>query len=384
MKKRLSLFLILFLSFNYLPVLQAEDDVITTAQVTTQAVRSGELTKNYEVTGENLIALIEKIVDFSNPNSALVFNRWTGQLFVKHTAEAQGQITKLLSDVRRAANRQVEIEARIMTVKGTDFSQKGLDLVGLDFLGRSGHGSQRFGTDTTFGDSSYNSNINFQDTVDAAGAATGGQLSLAMVSKKFNLSTLFDFLEKKTDANTLSAPRITVFNNQRAHIKISEADFYVKKLTVTSDIAATTVATRMLVDAAHSGTVLDVTPTINRDGTITLELHPQFVTVDLTKTQTINVAATGILPTASQPFVRLPIFNNQSIDTTVTIEDGGVIILGGLVDEREENSLQRVPGLWRIPLLGKLFQNDKKSRTKTHLLIFIRAKAIYNVLSGAL
>lgn len=354
---------------------EAADEVTAKEQLMTQAVQAGSLTTTYELTGENLVALVEKMVDFSKPESSIVFNRWTGQLFVKQTPRAHEEIAKILSKIRGAINRQVEIEARIMTIRGTDFSQAGLDFAGIDFL--TTHKKRHLlGTDTGFADGSFDTKIDFQDLVDSSGTPTGGQLSVTALSRRFNVSALIDFLERNLESNTLAAPKLTVFNNQRAHIKITQADFFVRSLTVTSDINAATVATEMDVDVAQSGTVLDVTPTVNRDGTITLELHPQFVTADLAKTQTINVAGTSVLSSGSQPFVRLPVFQNQSIDTTVTIEDGGVLVLGGLVDDRETKNTERVPGLSRIPLLGKLFKNEKVSRLKTHLLIFLKARVV--------
>ena len=377
-RARLSLLilgLLLFLDQNSGRAVEVQPE-IKKEQLTHQAVQGGELTDTYELTGENLVGLLTKMVDFSHPGSAIVFNRWTGQIFVKQTPAAHQEIEKILANVRRSSNRQVEIEARIMTVKGNDFSQKGLNFSGLDFLD-SFKKRDLVGTDPNFPDASYDTNITFQNLTDASGTPTGGQLSLATLSKRFNVSTLIDFLQKEGEGNTLSAPKLTVFNNQRAHIKITRADYFVSELNVTGDAAATTVATKMKVDMAESGTVLDVTPTINKEGTITLELHPQFVTSDLTKTQTINVAGTGVLPTASQPFVRLPVFNNQSIDTTVTIEDGGVVVLGGMIDEREETSLQQIPGVSKAPIVGRLFKNNKVTTVKTHLLIFIRARALY-------
>ncbi len=370
--------LLFFSSSLAMPAFAADDQdpIASAAQITTQSVRGGELTKNYELTGENLVALIESMSDFTNPQSAIVFNRWTGQLFVKNTTAVHQQVNEMLSQIRRAANKQIEIEARIMTVGGTYFEQKGLDLLGVDFLSRFNHGNARIGTDTNPTDGSFNTKIDLQNLTDAAGANTGGQLSFFALARQFNISALIDFLEKNTEANTLSAPRLTVFNNQRAHIKIQESDYFIRELTTTSDAAATTAATEIKIGKADSGTVLDVTPTINRDKTITLELHPQFVTADIRNTQVVKVAGTGLIPTANQPFVTLPIFKNQSIDTTVTIEDGGVIMLGGLIDETESKTTQRVPGLWKIPFVGNLFQNKSVTRTKKHLLIFIRAHAI--------
>ncbi len=376
MKKKISILLVLLiLILNGSNSWADRDELATKAQMTTQAVGIGAFTKTYELTGENLVALIEQMADFSTKGSAIVFNRWTGQLFIKHPAATQELVSKILADIRRSINRQVEIEARIMTVRDTNFQQAGLDSAGLDFLTTS-HKNDRYGTDSNFGDLKYNSFIQFQKLVDGAGNPTGGQLGLMSLSRRFNIASAIDFLKRNTELNTLAAPKISVSNNQRAHLKIAQADYFVRQLKVTSDVNAATVATEMEVDAAQSGTVLDVTPTINRDGTITLELHPQFVTADLSKTQTVNVAGTSILSSSDQPFVRLPVFTNQSIDTTVTVEDGGVLMLGGLINEDETKSLQKVPGLSSIPLIGKLFQNEKTSRAKTHLLIFLQARVI--------
>lgn len=377
MKRKIN-FLLLLVGFTFLSSFafaQAIDDRPSVEQITTQSINGGAYSSNYSLTGENLVALIEKMGDFSKPGSAIVFNRWTGQVFVKNTQKEHQLIDTIISTIRESQSRQVEIEARIMTVRGSYFSQKGLDFAGLDFL-TTHQKTKTFGTDPILGDGVFSTFTQFQDLVDGSGNPTGGQFSFTALSRRFQISTLIDFLDRNGELNTLAAPKLTVFNNQRAHIKIAQAESYIRELTVTSDVAAQSVATEMEVDVAQSGTVLDVVPTINRDGTITLEIHPQFVTADLSRTQVVNVAGTGTINSDAQPFVSLPVYTNQSIDTTVTVEDGGVLVLGGLIEEFETNNLQQVPGVSKVPLVGNLFKNKKEGREKVHLVIFLRARTI--------
>jgi general secretion pathway protein D len=169
----------------------------------------------------------------------------------------------------------------------------------------------------------------------------------------------------------LAAPSITVFNNQRANITIEKNQFYISRIDSSFSNEGSDdliVAQDPDVDIARSGTILDVTPTIHDDGTITLELHPHYVRVDLSNTQDIENAS-GITSNS----VTLPVYVSQEINTTVTIDNGGVIVLGGLIAEKENNLYDKVPILGDIPLIGKaLFQNNQAKNVKTHLLMFVK------------
>ena len=133
------------------------------------------------------------------------------------------------------------------------------------------------------------------------------------------------------------------------------------------------VNTEAEVEQARSGTILDVTPTVNQDGTITLELHPQYVSVDLSNAQAVTNRNGSTSFTNS---VTLPVYKSQEINSTVTIPDGGVAVMGGLVQDTEDNEINRTPHFGKVPVVGNLFKNEQLKRTKSYLLIFVQARQI--------
>lgn len=347
-----------------------------------QVVRHEEPQSPYQVTGESIVLLLSKMVNFSLPGSSIVFERRSGQLFVKQTPAGHAMIENLLAELRRAAFRQVEIEARFVTVSAKDFRGVGVDFAGLNaalskagiVLGTAALGTPLAPAAGAFAGSTF---LDFADTTGFGSTPLGQQLSFFGRSSKIDFRTVYDALETEGEVNTLSAPKITVFNNQRAHIRIEKIESYVSEVNATlasQAVGANFVAivqTEAQVEQAQSGTILDVTPTVNQDGTITLELRPQFVTVDLTTTQTItNVTGGQTFPNT----VTLPVFKGQEIRTTVTIPDGGVAVMGGLVQDEEDLREERVPFFGRIPLVGKAFSNEQVKRKQSYLLIFVQAR----------
>jgi len=343
----------------------------TPETITTQTLSNDDVISPYQVTGESLVGLVQKMGDFDIPGSKVMFNRKTAQLFVRNTPTNQESVESILGSLRDSMSRQIEIEARIVQINTTDVNDLGLDF--LDFSADGTRHGRRFGTNTdpTLG----GSGINFPNVVgttpsgDTAMRGTGGQFAFSVLGDHFSMDSYLDALASHMVVNTLASPYLIVSNNQRANITISEAQYYVQ--SVDSDLVDSDVALDPTVGIAEEGTILDVTPTINNDGTITVELHPQFASVDLTNVQQINMGP-GI-PSGSQPFVTLPIYNIQSADTTVTIDNGGVAVIAGLIEERETKALQKVPVLGDIPVIGKfLFSSETTKQEKWHLVIFIK------------
>lgn len=355
----------------------APKEIVTSDIISAQSVTGEEASAPYNVTGESLVAMIQSVVGFDTPGSSIVFNRRTGQVFVRNTPLNHEVITRILDTIRQAVKRQVSIEARIITVSDTDFEGLGIDSGSWNF-GTTSPTEKYFSAGSgTVNGHAYTTNAttsNFPDlnTV-LTSTATGAAFPLQFTRpKSFDLNATIDALARVSSLNTLAAPHITVFNTQRANISIEKHEYYVAKLdsTFEGSGADRTVAQDPDVGVARSGTILDVTPTINANDTITLELHPHYVRVDLTNTQEIQNGSGADTPNQ----VTLPTYNSQEINTTVTVENGGVVILGGLISEEEISQHDKVPGLGNIPLIGKLFfQSNQDKNVKTHLLIFVKA-----------
>ncbi|MBN1492939.1 MAG: hypothetical protein JW938_02190 [Candidatus Omnitrophica bacterium] len=375
MKNYLLIFILFLFFMHSMCFGYAPDEVATPEIRTSQSIKGEEAAAPYAITGEAIVAMLQSTVGFEVPGSAIVFHRRTGQIFVRNTPKNHEIIANILSNLRQSHRRQVQIEARIITVSGTDFEGVGVDSSSWQFI--TNPDKNFVGGSGTIGDTTVTTaptRSNFEDLNTIFDTTGIGDAIMIGVQREglLDIDLAIDALGRDVKVNTLAAPRLTVFNNQRANITIEKNQFYIARIDSSFSSAGSDdliVAQDPDVDIARSGTILDVTPTIHDDGTITLELHPHYVRVDLTDTQDIENAS-GVTSNS----VTLPIFTSQEINTTVTIDDGGVVILGGLISETEDNLHDKVPLLGDIPLIGKaLFQNNQVRNVKTHLLMFVKA-----------
>ncbi len=380
--------IILFIGFVSAPFLSyasAPEELATPESMGMQVVTDGEVQSAPFVTGEALVSLVKKIIPFDITGSSVIYNRSSGQLFVRNTPAHLETVDRIINELRTAGKKQVDIEARIVTVSSTDFLGLGQNFLGFDITRRNddislGTTNESLTTTTTTAltglQTNYNTGVSFPSVEDADGIQ-GGQFSFFGTSNRINIESAVDALESVGEVNTLSAPRLTVFNNQRANIKIEDARNYLSTVNygltgqTGAAISVAIVSAEAVIDVARSGTILDVTPTINANGTITLDLHPTFVRVDLTNTQTFTNRFSGADFNNS---VTLPVYEKQAMDTTLTVPNGGVAVLGGLITETENAKLRKMPFLGDIPLIGKwFFQNDQNEHVRSYLIMFVRA-----------
>jgi len=167
-----------------------------------------------------------------------------------------------------------------------------------------------------------------------------------------------------TASNVLSTPSVMALDNQQAHILVGQNVPIAtgQALSNNFDNAFRTVQRQDI------GIVLDVRPQINAGNTIKLSLR-----------QEVSSIASAVV-TANVPDL---ILNKREISTTVTVDDGQIIALGGLIDENERRAVEKVPLLGDIPFLGNLFRSKSRNRTKTNLMVFIRPTIIRNAEDAA-
>lgn len=157
-----------------------------------------------------------------------------------------------------------------------------------------------------------------------------------------------------TDAKVLSNPKILVLNNQEATIDIVQEIPYMESKSTSTSGEALTVSTSF----KEAGIKLKVKPQINRDGSVILNVSPE---------QSYR-AGTG--------FEGVPVINTSKSTTTLILKSGETAAIGGLIRENEETTVNKVPLLGDIPILGYLFKKEDKSKTRTELTIFITAKIV--------
>ncbi len=188
-------------------------------------------------------------------------------------------------------------------------------------------------------------------------AGLTGQGSLIVA--KTALGVLANFLQTTGEGNILSTPTILTLDNEEAKIIIGQNVPFVTG-QYTNGSAGTsstgTVNPFQTVERKDVGLTLKVKPQISENGTVKLEI---FQEVSSVQASSIN-SATGLIT------------NKRSIQTNVLVEDGGIVVLGGLLQDEYSDNLEKVPLLGDVPLFGNLFKTESRGRKKTNLMVFLR------------
>ena len=190
-----------------------------------------------------------------------------------------------------------------------------------------------------------------------------GESPLIAGGKVSTTGTSFAFIVKalaaNSDVNLLSTPSITTMDNEEAKIVVGKNVPFRTGSTVTGSQGTTNPFTT--IQREDVGLTLEVTPHINSDSLVRLLIHQEVSEVDASSLTVIGSEAAADLIT-----------NKRTIDTTILVENGEVIILGGLIRDKETQAESRVPLLGSIPGLGALFRSRTKNIEKQNLLVFLR------------
>jgi len=170
------------------------------------------------------------------------------------------------------------------------------------------------------------------------------------------LGFLARFLQTTGDGNVLSTPNLLTLDNEEAKIVIGQNVPFVTGQYTNNNNSAGSVNPFQTIERKDVGLTLRVKPQISENGTVKLQIYQEVSRLD---PASIN-SATGLIT------------NKRSIESSVLVEDGGIVVLGGLLQDDFGNSQERVPGLSELPLIGNLFRADSRSRKKTNLMVFLR------------
>ena len=184
-----------------------------------------------------------------------------------------------------------------------------------------------------------------------------GQLGIGTISAD-DYTVLLEALDTVGKTNILSSPRITAINNEEAKILVGSTEPYVTTTTTTPAAGPTTTAES--INFIDVGVKLYVTPTIHKDNNITMKIKPEVSTV------------TSFLTTGNNN--RIPIVDTSEAETTVMVKDGITIIIGGLIKDEKIETINKIPLLGDIPVIGFFFRNKDFLKRKTELVIFLTPK----------
>jgi general secretion pathway protein D len=268
-------------------------------------------------------------------------------------------------DIRRA---QVQVQAIIVEVDVNKSSNIGVQWL-LDGGNNYGYGVTNLpGSGTSIVDLAA-AVLGVSGNTTTATTATTSSLSSATVGTgatfalgKYNSSTgkgfaaLVQALRSDGTSNIISTPSLITMNNEEAEVKVTqEIPLITGSYSSSTASVSGTTSPFTTIQREEVGTILKVTPHINEGNSVQLKIEQEDSSPGAKLTDSADIST-----------------NKRSIKTTVLIEDGGVIVLGGLMSDTVTESEDRVPGLGAIPLIGNLFKSRSGSRQKKNLLVFIR------------
>jgi general secretion pathway protein D len=264
-------------------------------------------------------------------------------------------------DTRRA---QVYIESMIVEVSGDNAADFGFQWQGL--IGNRGD-SNLIGLGTNFGGTG---NIIGLQTGAAAGTISLGQgLNIGLIRNyggTYALSAIARALQSQTSTNIISTPNLITLDNEEAKFVVgSNVPFVTGQFTNTGTAVANPFQT---IERKDVGITLRIKPQIGEGGTVRMTIFQESSSVsDKVAPGTTNAG---------------PSTNKRQIETNVVVDDGGVIVLGGLIEDRFVENKSKVPLLGDLPGVGALFRSDSRTKTRTNLMVFLRPVVLRDAPAG--
>jgi general secretion pathway protein D len=254
-------------------------------------------------------------------------------------------------DTRRA---QVLVESLIVEVRADKAEEFGIQWQGP--LGSKGDGTIGF-LGTNFG--TGGNNILTLQTQGASGSVAPGRgINFGFFNRTggvYTLGMLGRFLQESGDGNILSTPTLLTLDNEEAKIVVGQnVPFITGQYTSANSGSGGSVNPFQTIERRDVGLTLRVKPQISENGTVKLQIFQEVSSIS----PTIN--SSGLIT------------NKRSIESNVLVDDGSVVVLGGLLQDEFSGNEDKVPGLGDIPLLGVLFRNESRKRSKSNLMVFLR------------
>jgi general secretion pathway protein D len=342
---------------------------------------------------DQIISLIQDTVASDtwrdNGGNVGTIRELSGQLIVTQTPENQRQLVRLLEQLRETRAIQITVETRFLTVQRNFLEEVGVD---FDFIlnpnGEISDNLSPIGVNNNSANYTAIGNLvtavpgNIATELVAAGTAspnfsitnpvTGAAVTFL---DDFQVSILIRATQVSQNTTTLTAPRLTLFNGQRAFVVVATETAYVSDLTPI--VGTNSVAFDPTVGIVQSGVLLDVQATVSADRKyVTLTLRPTLSRLRALVPFPVSALAAGggdnpniVNQTA---FLQQPVRDITQVSTTVSVPDGGTLLLGGQTLAGEIERESGVPILSKIPFLKRLFTNTGMSKDEQVLLILVK------------
>jgi len=272
-----------------------------------------------------------------------------GDIVVTHKLGVHKGVEGLLAALRSSADLQITIEARFIRVSDNFLEAYGHNLNTLDLRGQDD--AERGGIFTAAGDTFSNTGA----TNALGGTASGLNLTYQIFGGLF-IEGFLKAVQESDEAETVTAPKITLSNTQRGSIKVVTTESYISSYTIVSQTP------QPVMSEIDEGTTFNVRPVVSADRKyVSLEVHPVITDVTLVSTNFVTggAAASGGGTTASNTnVIQRPQTTKQELSVTVSVPDKGILMIGGLGKSSETRTSKGVPILSKIPIIKRLFSSD--------------------------
>ena len=257
-------------------------------------------------------------------------------------------------DTRRA---QVYVESLIAEVNADKAAEFGVQWQGV--LGKNGSLGLLGTNSSTAGANILGLTAGLAAGGTALGTAVnslGGGLNLAL-APSFNgqhyLGALANFLQSSGDGNVLSTPNLLTLDNEEAKIVIGQNVPFVTGQYTNNNSANGSVNPFQTIERKDVGLTLRVRPQVSENGTVKMTVFQEVSSIS-------DTSSAGLIT------------NKRSIESSVLVEDGSIVVLGGLLQDDYSGKQDKVPGLGDLPVFGNLFKSEQRQRKKTNLMVFLR------------
>ncbi len=284
------------------------------------------------------------VTQLLSPDGKLVMDKQGGNILVTDFPRSLDRIAAFLEAVEGSVQRQVLIEARIIAVTLTGEFRFGIDWSAVARAGALAGATS--------------SGLIFSQVLAPANTT---EFQIGVTSSDFN--ALVNILSSQGEVNVLSSPRLATLNNQTAVLRSATDDVFF--VTETERVPGTSGGfnsfTTVTPRTVTVGVVLSITPQISSDGSVILHVRPTVSRSDSTADITVDNTT-----------ISVPILDVREADVIVRAEEGQVVVIGGLIDERQTDDEKKVPLLGDLPGIGRLFRQTTQKRDKTELVVLLR------------
>ncbi|MDR2033615.1 MAG: pilus (MSHA type) biogenesis protein MshL [Helicobacteraceae bacterium] len=330
----------------------------------TTTIKTEEKFDLWTTLGEEIGSILNRPEDgaVAGSKNSVFVNPTSGLVSVTGTRRQIDRVSEYLDKLLTSLKKQVLIDVQIYEVLLEDENTSGIDwsALSINFGDSSGGG--------TVGNYHYNdawTQHTSDRTVDKGFIFSGGV--------RFNAAGMFNFLKTQGETRSLSNPKVLAMNNQPTLISVGRNLNYQTLSSTTLSGSSSGSSTQSAEnDSLFVGVLLDITPQIDEDGYITLRLNPSFS--DLVRENDIKPPLIGTDTLGNDIFgVRqiAPDTKSHRISSVVRVRDRDVIVLGGLIDTRNDVHENKIPLLGDIPFLGKLFGSKTTSVTNREIVFVL-------------